>query len=87
MREANYAPYRQSDRKAIYRQYADILVEKGDAYYAFDTTEELDFLRSEAEKGGNTFIYNAGTREKLNNSLSHDPSVWKSKTRVAVSHM
>jgi glutamyl-tRNA synthetase len=74
-----YAPYRQSDRKAVYRHYADLLVEKGDAYYAFDTPAELDTLRSEAEKAGNTFIYNAGTRDRLNNSLSLDPSVWKSK--------
>ncbi len=72
-------PYRQSDRKEIYRQYADLLVEKGDAYYAFDTTEELDYLRSESEKAGNTFIYNAGTRDKLNNSLSLDSAVWKKK--------
>jgi glutamyl-tRNA synthetase len=75
----SYAPYRQSDRKAIYRQYADLLVEKGNAYYAFDTPADLDTLRSEAEKTASTFIYNAGTRERLNNSLSLDPSVWKTK--------
>ena len=65
-----YGPYRQSDRKTIYREYADILINKGDAYYAFDTTEQLELLRSEAEKAGNTFIYNAAVREKLNNSVS-----------------
>jgi glutamyl-tRNA synthetase len=75
----SYAPYRQSDRKAVYREYADMLVEKGDAYYAFDTSAELDTLRSEAEKAGNTFIYNAGTRDSLKNSLSLDESVWKKK--------
>jgi len=75
----SYGPYRQSDRKEIYREYADILVEKGDAYYAFDTSEELDKLRNESEKAGNTFIYNAATRDNLNNSLSLDPSVWKRK--------
>jgi glutamyl-tRNA synthetase len=75
----SYAPYRQSDRKAIYRQYADLLVEKGNAYYAFDTPADLDTLRSEAEKTASTFIYNAGTRERLNNSLSLGPSVWKTK--------
>ena len=75
----SYGPYRQSDRKEIYRQYADLLVEKGDAYYAFDSSEELDLLRSESEKAGNTFIYNAGTRDKLNNSLSLDSAVWKKK--------
>jgi glutamyl-tRNA synthetase len=66
----NYGPYRQSDKKAIYRQYAEMLVSKGDAYYAFDTSEQLEKLRRESEKGGNTFIYNAVTREMLNNSIS-----------------
>jgi glutamyl-tRNA synthetase len=75
----SYGPYRQSDRKEIYRQYADLLVEKGDAYYAFDSSEELDSLRSESEKAGNTFIYNAGTRDKLSNSLSLESAVWKKK--------
>jgi glutamyl-tRNA synthetase len=37
-----YAPYRQSERKVIYREYAERLVMEGHAYYAFDTTEELD---------------------------------------------
>jgi glutamyl-tRNA synthetase len=75
----SFGPYRQSDRKALYRQYADLLVEKNDAYYAFDTSSELDTLRSDAEKAGNTFIYNAATRDRLNNSLSLDPSVWNKK--------
>ena len=44
-----YAPYRQSERKDMYRQYADILIEKGYAYYAFDTTEELEAKRKEYE--------------------------------------
>jgi len=72
-------PYRQSDRKAIYRQYADKLIEKGDAYYAFDTQEQLESMRTEAEKRGDTFIYNAAVREKLQNSLSMEKSEWKEK--------
>ena len=75
----NYGPYRQSDRKEIYRQYADILIAKGDAYYAFDTPEQLETLRSESEKAGNTFIYNAAVREKLNNSVSLKETEWKEK--------
>jgi glutamyl-tRNA synthetase len=75
----NYGPYRESDRKLIYRQYADILIEKGDAYFAFDTPEQLKKLRSESEKAGNTFIYNALQREKLNNSVSLEESEWKEK--------
>jgi glutamyl-tRNA synthetase len=74
-----YGPYRQSDRKAIYREYADILVDKGDAYYAFDTQEELESLRKECEKSGDTFIYNAGNRHTLCNSLSLPDHEWKEK--------
>ncbi len=65
-----YGPYRQSGRKHLYKQYADILIEKGWAYYAFDTSEELDFHRKNHEKKGKTFIYNWHNRQKLNNSLS-----------------
>ena len=75
----NYGPYRQSDRKALYRQYADILIDNGDAYYAFDSSEKLGTLRSEAEKAGYTFIYNAATRGNLNNSLSLKESELKEK--------
>jgi glutamyl-tRNA synthetase len=66
----DYGPYRQSDRKEIYRQYADMLVDRGDAYYAFDTPGELEKLRTDSEKEGNTFIYSASVRVKLHNSLS-----------------
>ncbi len=75
----NYGPYRQSERRAIYRQYADILIDKGDVYYAFDTPEQLENLRSESEKAGNTFIYNATVREKLSNSVSLQENLWKEK--------
>jgi glutamyl-tRNA synthetase len=75
----NYGPYRQSERKAIYRQYADILIDKGNAYYAFDTPEQLETLRNESKKSGNTFIYNAAIREKLNNSVTLKESDWKEK--------
>jgi glutamyl-tRNA synthetase len=72
-------PYRQSDRKEIYRQYADILVEKGDAYYAFDSPEELEKMRAAAEKSGTTFTYNAAIRKSLNNSLALPGNEWKEK--------
>jgi glutamyl-tRNA synthetase len=65
-----FGPYRQSNRKELYRQYADRLIEKGDAYYAFDSTEALDKLRSDYEVRKETFIYNAAIRESLDNSLS-----------------
>ena len=44
-----HAPYRQSERKPLYRQYAEQLIANGWAYYAFDTAEELDILRKTAE--------------------------------------
>jgi len=61
-----YAPYRQSERKAIYREYAERLVAQGHAYYAFDTTEELDAKRKEIPN----FQYGQVYRDELNNSLA-----------------
>ena len=74
-----YGPYRQSDRKDIYRQYADMLIEKGDAYFAFDTPETLDKIRKENESKGDTFIYNGIIRNDLSNSLSLPESEWRSR--------
>ena len=51
-----HAPYRQSQRRGIYRKYAEELVEKGYAYYAFDTADELAAKRSEMEAAGQTYI-------------------------------
>ena len=65
-----HAPYRQSERRDIYLKYAKQLVEADWAYYAFDTPEELDKLRAEAEAAGKTFAYNYEVREKLPTSLS-----------------
>ena len=65
-----FGPYRQSERKHLYKQFADELIEKGKAYYCFDTTEELDFHRKDHEQKGKTFIYNWHNREKLTNSIS-----------------
>ena len=72
-----HAPYRQSQRKPIYRQYAEQLVAAGHAYYAFDTPEELDARRSAAESAGQTFIYNQKTRRELRNSLTLSPEETK----------
>ena len=65
-----HAPYRQSQRRGIYRKYAEQLVDTGFAYYAFDTAEELEAKRAEAEAAGRTFIYNYETRKTLRNSLT-----------------
>ncbi len=64
-----YGPYRQSERKHLYRNYADQLVKSGWAYIAFDTPDEIEQLRKDAEGKGETFSYGIGTRENLNNSL------------------
>ena len=72
-----HAPYRQSQRKPIYRQYAEQLVAGGYAYYAFDTAEELGAKRAEMEANGQTFIYNQTTRLGLRNSLSMPEAEWK----------
>ncbi len=72
-----HAPYRQSQRRGIYRKYAEELVEKGFAYYAFDTAEELGSKRAAMEAEGQTFIYNGTSRMSLRNSLSLAESEWK----------
>lgn len=59
-------PYRQSERKEIYKKYVQQLIDAGRAYYAFDTVEELEAARSEVEN----FSYDATTRTKMRNSLT-----------------
>lgn len=65
-----YGPYRQSERKGLYKEYAERLISTGNAYYAFDTAEELDAHRKDHEANGKTFIYNWHNRNKLTNSTS-----------------
>lgn len=66
-----YGPYRQSERKKLYHQYAQKLIENGQAYYAFDTTEELDQMRERLQKSGNPSPkYDAITRQSMKNSLT-----------------
>ena len=62
----NYGPYRQSERKDIYKTYVDELLAKGLAYMAFDTPEELEVKRTEIAN----FQYDASTRLAMNNSLT-----------------
>lgn len=67
-----YGPYRQSERKeqGIYARYAQQLVDNGHGYYAYDTAEELNQERAQAEAQGHKFKYDAHTRMRLKNSLS-----------------
>jgi glutamyl-tRNA synthetase len=66
-----FGPYRQSERKAIYKNYINQLINNRSAYYAFDTPIELDTYRKAAEENGATFIYNWSNRKNgiFQNSL------------------
>ncbi len=66
----DFGPYRQSNRRDIYAEYAKILIENDGVYLAFDTADELDALRAEYESKGQTFTYNYATRQYLKNSLA-----------------
>lgn len=70
-KDGDFGPYRQSERKHLYKQYVDLLIENNKAYYAFDTAEALDLERKNHEAKGKTFIYNwhNRTRGRLVNSL------------------
>lgn len=65
-----YGPYTQSERKDLYSEYAKKLIESGNAYYGFDTGEELETIRTEYESQKKTFVYNADERKRLRNSLN-----------------
>lgn len=70
-KDGGFGPYRQSERKHLYKHYVDLLIENNNAYYAFDTAEALDLERKNHEAKGKTFIYNwhNRTRGRLVNSL------------------
>jgi len=82
-RGGEYAPYRQSERKASYRQYAEQLVEAGKAYYAFDTPEELNAKRTEVSN----FLYGQATRMDMRNSLTLAEEEVKSLLEQNVPHV
>lgn len=65
-----HAPYRQSERADIYLKYAKQLIESGNAYYAFDSSESLDKMRADFESRGEVFAYNYAVREQLETSLN-----------------
>jgi len=70
-KDGGFGPYKQSERKHLYKQYVDFLIETNNAYYAFDTAEALNEERKNHEAKGKTFIYNwhNRTRGRLVNSL------------------
>ena len=69
----NFGPYRQSERKAIYKKYIDELIKKGGAYYAFDSADSLKEARNKSEKSGKTFKYGSQNRHLFQNSLTLSP--------------
>ena len=84
-----FGPYRQSERKHLYKQYADELIVRGKAYYAFDTAEQLEAHRKDHEAKGKTFIYNWHNREKgrLTNSLVLTEEETKAKIDAGESYV
>lgn len=69
--DGRFAPYRQSERKETYRQFAEQLVKSGHAYYAFDTAEELEAMRKKLEAGKVSLAaYGLGVRMEMKNSLT-----------------
>ena len=75
-----HAPYRQSERKPLYQKYAQQLVNEGNAYYAFDTEEELETMRKRLqEQGSSDQQYGSGTRMQMKNSLTLSESEAKEK--------
>jgi len=86
-KEGKFGPYRQSERKEIYKQYALNLIELGWAYYAFDTPETLDALRTTAEGEGKTFIFNHAIRETMETSLKLSAEEVQSKLNDGVDYV
>lgn len=85
-----HAPYRQSERKeqGIYRKYAQQLLDSGGAYYAFDTTHDLDLARKNAEENGvQGWQYDASTRLGMRNSLSLPPQEVQHLLQQGTSHV
>ena len=76
-----FGPYRQSERRDVYQKWIRVLLEKGLAYYAFDTAEELDAHRKAHQKKGKTFVYNWHNRLRLNNSWSLTPEEVEQKIK------
>jgi glutamyl-tRNA synthetase len=83
-----HAPYRQSERKEIYRKYADQLVSEGHAYYAFDTSDDLDQMRDRLKaKGVATPQYDVFTRGEMVNSLTLTPEETSSRLQSGDSYV
>ena len=86
--EGEYGPYRQSERKNLYRKYAEELVRKGHAYYAFDTTEEIEALREKLKSEGKSNLqYGYHVRNDMRNSLSLPPEETEALLKIDFPHV
>jgi len=82
-----HEPYRQSERKPVYLEYAEKLLASGWAYEAFDSPGELERLRKQYESERRTFIYDASVRNNLNNSLALSKEEVRKLKEMAVPHV
>jgi glutamyl-tRNA synthetase len=83
-----YAPYRQSERKEIYKKYAEQLVAAGHAYYAFDTPEEIEAMREQRKAAGSGSLqYDASVRMRMKNSLSLMPAETEALIQNGTAHV
>lgn len=84
----DFGPYRQSDRKDLYKKYVDQLISEDKAYYAFDTPEELDNMREELKAAkANSLNYNSITRNNMTNSLTLSQDEVKNKIESGVPYV
>lgn len=86
-KEGDFGPYRQSERKDLYKTHIEKLLKSGHAYYAFDTAEELDTIRKNCESRGKTFTYNWESRGNLNNSLAFSEEEVQQKLEAGEKHV
>jgi len=82
-----HGPYKQSERAAIYKQYALNLIERGWAYHAFDTPGELESIRARMEAEGKVFAYDSSSRGGLVNSLTLSPHEVQSRLNSGEPHV
>ncbi len=83
-----HAPYRQSERKPIYKQYAQQLVDEGNAYYAFDTEQDLEAMRERLKAAGDANQqYGSGSRMQMNNSLTLEKEEVANKLSAGEPHV
>jgi len=87
IRGGPFAPYRQSERSEIYKKHVQFLLDKGHAYYAFDTSDELETARKTFSGGHDQFQYGCKSRMMMKNSLSLSADVVRSRMERGEKHV